>query len=81
MKKVFLSFFIFLIVFTGLSMAQQLPDRKDILKSTILVNDYFMKKHADYAQPSYVNRFRPSNIWTRGVYYEGLMALYSIYPR
>lgn len=27
------------------------------------------------------NVTRPSNIWTRGVYYEGLMALYSVYPR
>lgn len=41
-----------------------------------------MKKYADYRTPSFVkNVTRPSNIWTRGVYYEGLMALYSVYPR
>ncbi|MCC8174539.1 MAG: glycoside hydrolase family 88 protein [Odoribacter sp.] len=45
------------------------------------VNDYFMKKYEDYTQPSNVGRVRPSNIWTRGVYYEGLMALHSIYPQ
>ena len=46
------------------------------------VNKYFMEKYADYRTPSFVrNVTRPSNIWTRGVYYEGLMALYSIYPR
>ncbi|NJO69192.1 MAG: glycoside hydrolase family 88 protein [Bacteroidetes bacterium] len=40
-----------------------------------------MKKYADYTLPSNVGRERPSNIWTRGVYYEGLMALHDIYPR
>ena len=40
-----------------------------------------MKKYADYRTPSFVKKVvRPSNIWTRSVYYEGLMALYSIYP-
>lgn len=61
--------------------AQSLPDRKETLKTIIKVNDYFMKKYADYTRPSYVSKFRPSNIWTRGVYYEGLMALHTIYPR
>jgi rhamnogalacturonyl hydrolase YesR len=61
--------------------AQSLPDRRETLKTLILTNDYFMKKYADYTLPSYRGRMRPSNIWTRAVYYEGLMALYSIYPR
>ncbi|MGV8093459.1 MAG: glycoside hydrolase family 88 protein [Mangrovibacterium sp.] len=61
--------------------AQKLPDRKEVLQTMIKVNDYFMKKYADYTEPSYVGRLRPSNIWTRGVYYEGLMALHQIYPR
>lgn len=81
MKKVLIAISLLLIVAAGTSTAQQIPDRKEILKATVLVNDYFMKKHADYTQPSFVGRFRPSNIWTRGVYYEGLMALYGIYPR
>lgn len=60
---------------------QPLPDRKETLKALTRVNHYFMKKYADYTQPSTVRGVtRPSNIWTRGVYYEGLMALYSICP-
>jgi len=50
------------------------------LKEVLKVNDYFMKKYSDYKATSNVGAVRPSNIWTRGVYYEGLMALYSIFP-
>ena len=62
-------------------MAQELPAQKETLETIVKVNDYFMKKYADYTLPSFYGRVRPSNIWTRGVYYEGLMALYGIYPR
>lgn len=41
-------------------------------------NDYFMKKWPDPGKEIMTNRIRPSNIWTRGVYYEGLMDLYRI---
>lgn len=61
--------------------AQELPNREETLKTMIKVNDYFMQKYVDYTQPSFFGRVRPSNIWTRGVYYEGLMALHAIYPR
>jgi rhamnogalacturonyl hydrolase YesR len=37
-----------------------------------------MNKWPDPGKPIVTNRERPSNIWTRGVYYEGLMALYNI---
>jgi rhamnogalacturonyl hydrolase YesR len=61
--------------------AQDLPDKKETLATVTKVNDYFMKKFADYRTPSFVRGVtRPSNIWTRGVYYEGLMALYAINP-
>ena len=43
-----------------------------------LANDYFMKKWPDPGKSIVTDRERPSNIWTRSVYYEGLMALYSI---
>ncbi|MDZ7876116.1 MAG: glycoside hydrolase family 88 protein [Saprospiraceae bacterium] len=43
-----------------------------------LANDYFMTKWTDTGQPIVTNKTRPSNIWTRAVYYEGLMALYKI---
>ncbi|MBQ5393708.1 MAG: glycoside hydrolase family 88 protein [Alistipes sp.] len=79
--KVILSL-LFMALGFGFATAQELPDKKETLQAMIKVNGYFMKKYADYRTPSFVkNVTRPSNIWTRGVYYEGLMALYSIYPR
>lgn len=83
MRKISLSWL--LIVSFGMGSflvhAQQVPERRDILKTMVHTNDYFMKKYADYTLPSYRGRLRPSNIWTRAVYYEGLMALHTIYPR
>lgn len=60
--------------------AQELPDKSETLKTLTAVNEYFMKKYEDYTQPLKTDKVRPSNIWTRGVYYEGLMELYKIYP-
>lgn len=59
---------------------QDMMGKKQTLKEISKVNNYFMKKYSDYKETSNVGRERPSNIWTRGVYYEGLMALYSILP-
>ena len=79
MKKIIIAMFI--IGFAGKMNSQELPDQKEALKTMMLVNDYVMKKYEDYTQPSNVGRVRPSNIWTRGVYYEGLMALHQIFPK
>lgn len=49
-----------------------------VINTLRLVNDYFMAKYADPTLPTNVNRIRPSSLWTRAVYYEGLMALYEI---
>jgi unsaturated rhamnogalacturonyl hydrolase len=46
----------------------------------VLANRYFMDKWPDVSKTIITDKERPSNIWTRAVYYEGLMALYSIYP-
>ena len=46
-----------------------------------LTNQYFMNKWPDPGKSIVTNRERPSNIWTRGVYYEGLMELYRIEPK
>lgn len=43
-----------------------------------LANAYFMRKWPDAGKVVITNKERPSNLWTRAVYYEGLMALYSI---
>src|SRR3954453_13520385 len=58
--------------------AQKLPSKTEILGTLRLTNKYFMNKWPDPGKSIVTNRERPSNIWTRGVYYEGLMALYSI---
>ena len=50
----------------------------EVLSVTRKANDYFMAKYADPTVPTNVKRIRPSSLWTRAVYYEGLMALYEI---
>jgi len=48
------------------------------MESMVLANKYFMEKWPDVGKTIITERERPSNIWTRGVYYEGLMALYKL---
>jgi len=52
-----------------------LPAPAEVLEKMRVTNAYFMAKWPDTGKPIVTNRERPSNIWTRGVYYEGLMAL------
>ena len=61
----------------GSTLAQS-ETASDVMKTLRKVNDYFMIKYADPTLPTNVNRVRPSSLWTRAVYYEGLMALYEI---
>lgn len=56
-------------------------DKKHLLKSLRLANNYFVNKWPDTGKSIITNRERPSNIWTRAVYYEGLMALHKIDPQ
>ena len=60
------------------SMLAQSESAGDVIKTLRKVNNYFMMKYADPTLPTNVNRVRPSSLWTRAVYYEGLMALYEI---
>ncbi|HOZ85160.1 MAG TPA: glycoside hydrolase family 88 protein [Niabella sp.] len=80
MRFVSLSIIAF-ILSANITNAQKLPSPKSILKTMCLTNAYFMKKWPDTGKPIFTNKERPSNIWTRAVYYEGLMALYQIDPR
>src|SRR5690348_12564308 len=67
----------FTICFLYVNSASAQPfDKKLVLKQMILANDYFMQKWPETGKTIITNKERPSNIWTRGVYYEGLMALY-----
>ena len=59
---------------------QNLPNKAQILEKMRLANNYFMKKWPDPTVDIVTNKTRPSNIWTRATYYEGLMALYKIDP-
>lgn len=58
-----------------------LVPKKTTLAAMTKANKYFMAKWPDTGKDIVLNKTWPSNIWTRGVYYEGLMALYSIDPQ
>ena len=60
------------------AVAARLPKQPDILAAMHLANDYFMNKYPDPGAPTFVKKERPSNLWTRGVYYEGLAELIAI---
>lgn len=62
----------------GTVSAQKIPKKKKTLATLRLANKYFMEKWPDAGKTIFTNIERPSNIWTRAVYYEGLMALYAI---
>ena len=55
--------------------------QSDVLQAARLTNDYFMSKYNDPTQATNVRKIRPSHLWTRAVYYEGLMALNEIDPQ
>lgn len=80
MRKLFLIFAI-CFLYSSTASAQQSFDKKLVLKQMMQANDYFMQKWPDVGKTIITNKERPSNIWTRGVYYEGLMALHEIYPK
>lgn len=76
MKKIFL--LLLPALFSVAAFSQKMPSKKSVLKTLRLTNKYFMDKWPDAGKSIITNRERPSNIWTRAVYYEGLMALYKI---
>lgn len=47
----------------------------DVMHALELANDHFIQKYPDPGKPTFVKRERPSNLWTRGVYFEGLASL------
>jgi rhamnogalacturonyl hydrolase YesR len=58
--------------------AQQLPSRDTLMKQLVTANRYFMDKWPDPGVDIVTDKVRPSNLWTRATYYEGLMALFRI---
>lgn len=61
--------------------AQKIPSKKSVLAAMQLSNSYFMNKWPDAGKTIITNKERKSSIWTRAVYYEGLMALNTIDPK
>ena len=61
--------------------AQNTEKQKEIIDVVHRTNDYFMQKYSDPTKDTFVKKLRTSNLWTRAVYYEGLMALYDIDPQ
>ncbi len=76
-----LSTALFLFAIAAPAGAQQLPAKDQIMAKMILANDYFMAKWPDPTVDIVTDKTRPSNIWTRATYYEGLMAMYYIDPQ
>lgn len=79
MKKYRIVFLLISIVIGGeMSKAQNLPDKQKVLEQMVLTNSYFMNKWPDPGLAIVTDKTRQSHIWTRAVYYEGLMALYNL---
>jgi rhamnogalacturonyl hydrolase YesR len=60
------------------SLPAQTVTKEQTMAAMVLANLYFMEKWPDVGKTIITERERPSNIWTRGTYYEGLMALHSL---
>lgn len=78
MKKVNFAVFLVGLFSAGITQAQKLPRPSVTLEAMSKTNSYFMKEWPDVGKPIVTNKTRASNIWTRAVYYEGLMAFYKI---
>ena len=69
---------VIVMLISGCAASVKLPRKNDVLQVMQKTNTYFMNKWPDAGKPIFTNIERPSNIWTRAVYYEGLMSLYEI---
>ena len=63
------------------SLALAQPKAEEVMQRAVEVNDWFMRQWPDPTKDTYVRgKVRPSSLWTRAVYYEGLMALNQVQP-
>jgi len=72
----FVTIVTFLTVLSAFS--QTLPTKAQILAKMKLANDYFMTNKANAPCTGCLSGNHSSNIWTRGVYYEGNLAYYAV---
>ena len=66
------------IMIISCSAAQQLPSKDTPMKQQVTFNRYSMDKWPDPRIDIVTDEVRPSNLWTRATYYEGVMALHRI---
>jgi unsaturated rhamnogalacturonyl hydrolase len=79
-RLTFTFFLIVAFIFHRGELTAQTVSSSTTMESMVLANKYFMEKWPDVGKVIITDRERPSNIWTRGVYYEGLMAMYKLNP-
>ncbi len=63
------------------SSAQKLPGKRDVIQALESANNYYMLSHPIPYDSIKIGTNYPSNIWVRSIYFEGLMALYTVAPR
>lgn len=79
MKKIIL---MTLVCASTLTLSARLPESDEIMTVSSLVADKFIASYPDVGADSYVGgKKRNSKIWTRGVFYEGLLNLYRENPQ
>ncbi|ANF51926.1 glycosyl hydrolase family 88 [Chryseobacterium glaciei] len=90
MKKILMRTAVFALIFGALSSCSvqkqaannvDLPNKKEVLETAERANQYFMNKWPDTGKEIVGKKVWPSNLWTRAVYYEGLIALYKVDPK
>ena len=75
-KKLFMLALVAIVAHVALAqVALAQPEIQDVMGAMERANDYFINKYPDPGKPTFVKKERPSNLWTRGVYFEGLIAL------
>jgi rhamnogalacturonyl hydrolase YesR len=61
-------------------LSSQIVPSEKTMETMVLANKYFMEKWPDAGKTIITDREHPGDIWTRAVYYEGLMGLYKLNP-
>lgn len=72
---------LYALILIALSVGASAQTKKDVIEVARKANEYFMNKWSDPTIPTIFKIGRPSNLWTRSVYYEGLLALYDQDPQ
>ena len=76
MKRILLTILVALVCIEVVN--ARTPGKSEVLQAMERANAYFQRKNPDAGAPTFVKKVRPSNLWTRGVYFEGLAALCDI---